>query len=166
MTSKKTTRVKKINLVQLKKDVWKVLSVAVRLRDADNHGQVECISCGYKGYYIKDKIQAGHFFQARNYPAVRYNLDNIHGQCSKCNLALHGNVYRYYLKLKQKIGQKRIDEVNQKADEGLKITVDYMLEIKQEAIKLIAKESKKKNLKDWQQLFTKKEIESWHVNEI
>lgn len=163
---KKATRVKKITLAQAKKDVWKVLSVAVRLRDADVHGQVKCISCNYQGYYIKDKIQAGHFFQSRNHPYVRYNFDNLHGQCAKCNLGMHGNVYRYYLGLKEKIGQKRVDTINANADLPCKITVESLMEIKTQAINLLVKESKKKNLKDWQQLFTKKELESWHVSEI
>lgn len=160
----KTTKVKKINLVQLKKDVWKIVSIAVRLRDANVHGEVECISCNYKGYYIKDKIQAGHFFQSRNYPNIRYNLNNIHGQCAKCNMGLHGNIYRYYQKLKKKIGQKEVDVLDNISNNSLKITVEYLLNVKHECIEVIIKESKRKNIYDWKQLFTKKELETWHVN--
>jgi len=165
---KKTTatRVKKINLAQLKKDVWKIVSIAVRLRDADNHGQVECISCNYKGYYIRDKIQAGHFFQSRNYPNIRYNFDNIHGQCAKCNMGLHGNIYRYYMKLKGKIGQKKIDVLDNTGNNSVKITIEYLLKVKEDSIKVIQTESQKKKLYDWKTLFTKKELETWLAKEI
>jgi hypothetical protein len=164
MSMKRATRVKKINLAKLKKEVWQLVSIAIRLRDADVHGQVTCISCNYTGYYIRDKIQAGHFFQSRNFQGVRWNFDNIHGQCQFCNGGRQGNVYRYYTKLKEKIGQNRIDKLNNNADEKIKETIDFILEVKEMAIKIIAKNAKEKNIYDWKQLITKKEINSWPVN--
>jgi hypothetical protein len=161
---KKATGVKKINLAKLKKEVWQLVSIAIRLRDADCHGQVECISCNYKGYYIRDKIQAGHFFQSRNFGGVRWNFDNIHGQCQFCNGGRQGNVYRYYKKLVSKIGQSRIDKIDNTADDRLKENIEFIQEVKKNAISLIRKEAKKKNLYDWKQLLTKKEVNSWPVD--
>jgi hypothetical protein len=166
MKKTKATRVKKRTLAQVKKDTWKIVSLAIRLRDCNVHGQVECISCNTVAYYIKDNIHAGHFFQSRNFSGVRWDLNNIHGQCAKCNIGLAGNQYRYSVKLRQKIGEKSIELLNTKADEKFKETVVFLDELKQKCINIILQESKDKNLYDWKQMFTKKEVESWHVSEI
>ena len=163
---KKATGVKKRTLAQVKKDVWKVVSLAVRLRDANVHGQCTCISCDTVAYYIRDNIHAGHFFQSRNFPGVRWDLDNLHGQCSRCNLGLHGNIYRYYVKLREKIGEDGVNQLNKKADLKHKETIQELEVLKQQCIDIILQESSNKRLYDWKELFTKKEIESWHVSSI
>lgn len=163
---KKATQVKKRTLAQVKKDVWKVVSLAVRLRDANVHGQCNCISCDTVAYYIRDNIHAGHFFQSRNFPGVRWDLDNLHGQCAKCNIGKAGNQYRYYLKLRNKIGEDGVNGLNKRADIKYKETIPELEVLKNRCIDIILTESESKKLYDWKQLFTKKEIESWHVREI
>lgn len=139
--------------------MWKFVSVAVRLRDAKSNGFCKCISCDYTGYYIRDKLQAGHFFQSRNFKGVRWNFDNIHAQCQKCNGAYHGNIYNYYLSLKKKIGQKRIDDLHADAVADFKETIEFLDFIKKIACEIILKQAKKKNIWDWESLFTKQEVE-------
>lgn len=58
----------------------------IRLRDKDE----TCISCGkYK------ELQAGHFYSAGHNQCLRFNEDNIHGQCVQCNMHLNGNLLEY-----------------------------------------------------------------------
>ena len=40
-----------------------------------------CVSCGATGVYL----QAGHYIAIGQCQSLRYNLDNIHGQCVRCN---------------------------------------------------------------------------------
>lgn len=58
------------------------LNAAVRERD----GAV-CISCGRTGLVVAmgGTWQAGHLFNVKTYPALRFHPLNIHSQCSQCN---------------------------------------------------------------------------------
>ena len=51
----------------------------IRNRDA---GQ-PCISCD-----SFTTLQAGHFYSAGNNPSVRFNEDNVHGQCKYSGLGI------------------------------------------------------------------------------
>lgn len=53
------------------------VNALVRKRDEGK----PCISCGATGVYL----QAGHYIAVGQCQSLRYNLDNIHGQCFKCN---------------------------------------------------------------------------------
>ena len=53
------------------------VNALVRKRDKGK----SCISCGATGVYL----QAGHYIAVGQCQSLRYNLDNIHGQCVKCN---------------------------------------------------------------------------------
>lgn len=65
-----------------------------------------CISCG-----AYTTLQAGHFFSAGNNPSVRFNEDNVHGQCKKCNYFLSGNLLPYRQNLIEKIGLERFKKL-------------------------------------------------------
>jgi|TARA_R110001606_G_scaffold355358_2_gene506320 gamma-glutamylcyclotransferase (GGCT)/AIG2-like uncharacterized protein YtfP len=74
----------------------------IRLRDQDQ----ACISCGkYK------TLQAGHFYSGGHYPELRFDEDNVHGQCSRCNLYLSANLIPYADSLRDKIGIKRYERL-------------------------------------------------------
>lgn len=76
-------------------------NAVVRMRDPD-----ECISCG-----VRHSIawQAGHFISVGANSTLRFNLDNIHKQCIKCNMQLGGNPIPYEAALRLKIGNERVD---------------------------------------------------------
>jgi len=42
-------------------------------------------------FFLIYEIQAGHYISRANSPKMRYDMDNIHGQCWHCNNILHGN---------------------------------------------------------------------------
>lgn len=67
-----------------------------------------CISCGVQW---NETFQAGHFFKAETYTTLKFNLENIHGQCTRCNLRLDGNVQNYSLNLPKRIGQEKFNQL-------------------------------------------------------
>tara|TARA_B100001093_G_scaffold502624_1_gene555876 strand:+ start:622 stop:1014 length:393 start_codon:yes stop_codon:yes gene_type:complete len=74
----------------------------IRRRD---HGQ-PCISCG--SYNTSD---ASHYFSAGNHSVTRFEEDNVHLACRKCNYFLSGNLIPYRQNLIEKIGQERFDQL-------------------------------------------------------
>lgn len=67
-----------------------------------------CISCGCQW---NDKFQAGHFYSAGSFETLKFNLDNIHGQCEQCNLFKNGNFDNYALRLPERIGVNKYNEL-------------------------------------------------------
>ena len=87
---------KKKKLQTLLKDLETLVNKYIRLRD---HGK-PCISCGeYK------VLQAGHFFPVQGYKALRFNEDNINGECAGCNCFDDAHLIPYHDNLKKKIGE-------------------------------------------------------------
>jgi hypothetical protein len=85
-----------------------VVHEMIRLRDKGK----PCISC--KTPYL-DNFQAGHCFAAGKYNSIKFDFDNINGQCEKCNLFLNGNEANYLLNLPNRIGKERFEELVIKA---------------------------------------------------
>ena len=86
----------------------------VRLRDVGYNGEYfKCISC-QKTKHVS-QMNAGHFFAVGGFSSVRFNLDNIHGQCVYCNLHLNGNGAQYSYNLRRKIGNERFETLEKQA---------------------------------------------------
>lgn len=71
----------------------------IRTRD----GGRGCISCGAR------VTEAGHYYAAGHYTALRFNELNTNGQCTRCNCFLHGNLIHYRNGLLKKYGQQKLD---------------------------------------------------------
>ncbi len=86
------------------KDLEKVFNEFIRLRDAGD----PCISCeALPGTY---RMSAGHFYPAGSEKSVRFDEDNVHGQCwFNCNKNQHGNLLEYRPRLINKIGEERFE---------------------------------------------------------
>ena len=82
----------------------KLCNQYIRLRDKD----LPCISCNHD-FKNGRQMHAGHFRPAGNNSKLRFNVFNIHGQCSICNNHLSGNVGEYERNLREKIGDARVD---------------------------------------------------------
>lgn len=124
---------KKKTLGQEKEATQKVVNRYIRERDKGK----PCISCG-----CTDKpLQAGHLWPVSTYDSIRFDVDNIHGQCSWCNCWQHGNQANYLLNLPDRIGQKRTDELIEKAKQsrtsGYKYSRDELSQIKGEFMQKI-----------------------------
>lgn len=70
--------VKKPSVAKLKKKADTIFSQYIRMRDADQHGTVTCISCPKRGHW--KEFQNGHFV-SRNSSALRFDDENCNAQC-------------------------------------------------------------------------------------
>lgn len=93
---------------QLLKLAEKHFNAFIRKRDSTDTWFV-CISC--QKTKKMDQMNAGHYMAAGHYTAVRFNEDNVHGQCIACNQHLHGNLIDYRKNLLQKIGPELLEEI-------------------------------------------------------
>lgn len=98
------------SLAKLLKIAQEKVNAYVRKRDAINaEGEFICISCNTRK--VANQVNAGHYFSKGNFPSVRFDLDNIHSQCIKCNFRLSGNLILYRKNLIEKIGEDRFKEL-------------------------------------------------------
>ncbi len=100
--------------VLLKKTLSQLKAIAVthfhkfiRNRDKDK----PCISCGKY-----TTLQAGHYHSAGKNPVVRFNEDNVHGQCLSCNYFKSGDLINYTYNLIDRIGKERFDKLKLQVD--------------------------------------------------
>ena len=77
---------------KLKKELDKVFSLYIRLRNATPEGYVKCWTCNKLDHY--KNMQAGHFM-SRKHLAVRWDseIGNVQVQCVKCNMFSQGEQY-------------------------------------------------------------------------
>lgn len=99
-----------------------VFNKYIRLRDKDRG----CISCGKT---LKGKFDAGHYFNANNHWAVRFDEDNVHGQCVECNRWKHGNLLNYKDGLIERIGHERINALSIYLKQTRKYSIEELKEI-------------------------------------
>lgn len=103
------------------KDLQKVFNQYIRLRDKNK----SCISCGAS---LTGKFDAGHYFTVGAYPNLRFNEDNVHGQCVHCNQHRHGNVAEYSLSLPLRIGMKRFEQLLEERSKPSDLTIEDIKE--------------------------------------
>lgn len=84
-----------------------VFNAFIRLRDANK----PCISCGRT---LKGKYDAGHYYSVGAYPNLRFDEDNVHGQCTHCNMHKGGNISEYALGLPQRIGKESFEALTER----------------------------------------------------
>ena len=53
-------------------------------------------------------MQAGHY-KPGTHSTTRYDLNNIHGQCSQCNEKKSGNLTEYRIRLVKRIGLDKVE---------------------------------------------------------
>lgn len=102
-------------------DLQKVFNKFIRIRDIDK----PCISCGSR---LIGKYDAGHYFSVGAYPNLRFNEDNVHGQCVHCNQHKHGNINEYSLSLPLRIGIERFENLLAEREKPLKLSIEEIKE--------------------------------------
>ena len=101
----------------LKDKAWDTYSIYIRKRDSG-----KCITCDKRiwdeeiGEWTIKGMQAGHFFHG----VLDFDEDNVNCQCQQCNHFKSGNGAIYSVKLIEKIGKERFDELNKKRLVALK----------------------------------------------
>jgi len=122
---KKEIKQKHKTWISYVKDVEAYFNAFIRERDKN----LPCISCdALAGSY---KLTAGHFYPT-TYMGLRFNEDNVHGQCwYNCNKNKHGNVNEYRIRLIEKIGEKRVKELDENRHSQLDLSIPELVELKE-----------------------------------
>ena len=106
------------NDLKTRKDAAKLWCHAyIRERDKGNN----CICCNKP---MTGKVDAGHWIESGNYPAIRYDEDNIHAQSVHCNRYKGGDSGDYERNLREKIGDSRVDDLLSKKNIQIKRTCE------------------------------------------
>ena len=84
-------------------NLWKVFSLFIRMRDADERGYCRCISCSKVDNY--KYFDAGHYIAVGTDRALKYNEINVNAQCRSCNSFKSGNLISYRQGLIRKYGE-------------------------------------------------------------
>lgn len=103
----KVRKDKVARIEDLHKEAQRVFNQWIRLRDENE----PCISCGapppdLSGLHAGR--DAGHWRSVGAAKQLRYNEDNVHGQCVSCNQFKAGNAVAYRAGLVRKIGEDRV----------------------------------------------------------
>ncbi len=122
--AKKTKKL--TSLPKLIKQVQARANLYARLRDCFGADGAACISCGlWKSF---EDLDGGHYIPTTT-SSTRFDEDNIHAQCHRCNRFLHGNLRGYFRGLEKKLGRKRLDALDASAGPR-KWTRPELLELK------------------------------------
>ena len=115
--------VKKKTQKYWKTKIDKVFHEYIRRREADNDsGYCKCISCNKPIHFTES--DAGHFI-SRAKMATRYDEQNVHAQCRKCNRFEYGRQFEYSLK----IGTELAEELLIKSRQIYKMSDSEWLEV-------------------------------------
>lgn len=85
----------------------------IRLRDQ----RLPCISCGNplrragRGGRGDKGFDAGHYRTVGACSALRFDEENVHGQCVACNQHKSGNIVEYRINLRQRIGDVELERL-------------------------------------------------------
>jgi len=108
----------KKTISKLKKELDKIFSVYIRLREATDNGLCQCFTCGKVDHY--KRMQNGHF-QSRRFLPTRFDEENCQVQCPACNVFRYGEQYKFGLHLDGKYGEGTAQELEYLARSTVKI---------------------------------------------
>lgn len=115
---KKRIRKKKEELLTVQdwiKIAQQAFNAYIRERDKDQ----KCISCDN---VLKGKFDAGHYYSAGGHYSLRFNEDNVHGQCVACNQHKHGNLQRYREGILKRLDGRKLNKLDELSQETRKFT--------------------------------------------
>lgn len=98
----------------------------IRLSNADKDGYCTCVTCGKRGYWQRDIIDAGHFI-SRKAMATRWDERNVKPQCRYCNRFRNGMQYAF----SKYLGDNLAEELYYKSQKVTKFTIDELEEMYQ-----------------------------------
>ena len=103
----KKSQPKKTSKRILKKKAWEWFSRYIRLKDSDDYGFANCVTCSQR-YHWKE-LQAGHFVPGRC-NSILFEESGVHPQCRRCNYN-EGNGPEYFIFMEKKYGREEIDRL-------------------------------------------------------
>ena len=103
---------KRITLAKQKAKLQIKVNAYIRSRDSKD-GFFTCISCG-KTLSIS-KMQAGHYIPVSKCQFLRFNEENINGECAGCNCFDESHLIFYRKRLIEKIGIESVESLERTA---------------------------------------------------
>jgi hypothetical protein len=97
---------KKPSIPKLLKKAQLVFNAYIRRRDQS----LPCISCGQM-----KTLQAGHYYAISTHGGLRFDEDNVHGECAGCNCFNESHLIGYGENLERRIGRERYFNLRQRA---------------------------------------------------
>lgn len=79
----------------------------IRLRDKGK----PCVSCGKPHDGNPNSFDAGHYRSVGSAPNLRFDENNVHGQCKHCNCYLSGNIVMYRQGLIERVGLQTVEAI-------------------------------------------------------
>jgi len=126
---------KAISLAKLKDRIQTVVNAYIRHRDSKD-GFFTCISC--QRTLEVSKMQAGHYIPVSKSQFLRFNEENIHGECIGCNAFSEYHLIPYRRNLIEKIGVDTVHWLELHADDIYNHTREELESIKQYYVELLA----------------------------
>jgi len=99
---------KSLTLPKLLAKAKKVFNAWIRQRDS-KEGYFTCISC-FRTLPI-DQMNAGHYVPVKGGSALRFNENNVNGECIRCNGFDEFHLIGYRKNLIKKIGLKKVEQL-------------------------------------------------------
>jgi hypothetical protein len=110
-------------------DVARAFQRLVRMLEADENGNCQCVTCGKVLPWNDAGMNAGHFV-SRSRHATVFHFVNCHPQCASCNDHKGGNAARYEEYMVAKYGREVVDELKICGEQKLKWTCEELAEKK------------------------------------
>jgi hypothetical protein len=101
----------------------KVFNTYIRTRDKDKN----CISCDK--FLKENDVNASHYFSVGSSPNLRFNENNCHSSCIKCNKELHGNIAEYTIRLPKRIGIENFNKLLEDRNKPSKLSIEDVKEL-------------------------------------
>lgn len=123
----KTKRKKLRPLQLLMKDLTVVFSHFIRMRDADEAGNIRC--CTTNRLYPWKQSQAGHFFCKRGNPALIFEESNVNAQSPIANRLQRNNItWDYLIYMEDKYGRGEVNRLASLRNLPFKFTREWIEE--------------------------------------
>lgn len=120
-------RRKDTTITALKKRLWKIFSIYIRMRDClrttgtITHGK--CCTC--ERDYPIGKLQAGHFIPGRE-DSILFDPVCVHAQCYRCNVQRQGEWVKYFRFMEKRYDRGFVFELMRRSETKCKITPEWI----------------------------------------
>lgn len=123
MPKSKTKKIKTPTRSKLVKKADSVFSTFIRLRDSNKKWIVTCPLCWWK--WPRKLAQCMHFI-SRACWYYRYDEDNCHAGCMRCNVILNWNYIEYTRYMQNRYGMSAVDEMRVNSKKIFKLSTSEL----------------------------------------
>lgn len=110
-TGKKRKTKKTKTLGALKKDLWELFSLYIKITHSTDGLWCRCFTCDKPIQIGTSDCHGGHWLSKGAYPVHYFNEDNVRPQCLRCNCHYGGLASEFERRLKDEIGAKAVEQM-------------------------------------------------------